>query len=338
LLQSPAKRATRPKSGWGPIVRGVAAAALTAAIAVPLVRKKLKVPPAATAASVISGPLALAVLQPRTKKRDFALYVLQMWAFLHCKDLPADDLDALRSRLKVEYPIKADLAIGGGELPNVRLQKAFEGLGKANPLDRTLAWVHWMWFFEPHGSLIWILAKHPEQFPRAARQMSGVYDLGCVVYATVPTAPPWWAAENGYADERLRRIMQEVGEEQWGRSWDHLYGFLGGNPWAAMPSLHFAASLMAAILLSEAGPVEGALGWAYAGTLGFALVYLGEHYVIDLVAGAALVVAVRYGEQLAKPVVELVNKGLQRLEATANAAPVDADTVDHRPGLRRLEA
>ena len=54
-----------------------------------------------------------------------------------------------------------------------------------------------------------------------------------------------------------------------------------------MPSLHFATSVMAALLLSESGPVAGAVGWAYASTLGFALVYLGEHYVADLLGGAA---------------------------------------------------
>ena len=328
LLQSPAKRATRSRTGWGPVVRGVAAAALAAAFAVPLARRKLNVPPAVTTAALVGGPLALAVLRPRTRTRDAALYALQMWGFLNAKDMPHDDPESLRSRLRIEYPIRADLAMGGGELPNVRLQRALEGLGRGNPLDRTLSWVHWMWFFEPHGSLVWILAKHPDHFPRAARQMSGVFDLGCVFYATVPTAPPWWAAENGYADERVRRIMQEVGEEQWGPAWDHLYSFLGSNPWAAMPSLHFAASLMAAILLSEVGPVEGALGWAYAGTLGFALVYLGEHYVVDLVAGAALVAAVRWGEPLARPVVKLVNRGLQGLEAIAS----------DQAGLRRLEA
>jgi len=96
-----------------------------------------------------------------------------------------------------------------------------------------------------------------------------------------------------------------------------MYGFLGGNPWAAFPSLHFACSLMAAILLTEAGPVEGAIGWAYCLSLGFALVYLGEHYVIDLIAGAGLVAAVRWGEPLAEPVVKLVNRGLQRLEELA---------------------
>ena len=58
-----------------------------------------------------------------------------------------------------------------------------------------------------------------------------------------------------------------------------------------MPSLHFGTSLLAAKLLAETGPVAGAAGWAYALTLGFALVYLGEHYAIDLLAGAALVAA-----------------------------------------------
>ena len=68
---------------------------------------------------------------------------------------------------------------------------------------------------------------------------------------------------------------------------------LGGNPLAAMPSLHFATSLMAARLLSETGPVAGAVGWSYAAMLGLALVYLGEHYATDLVGGALLAETVR---------------------------------------------
>ncbi|MGZ8676443.1 MAG: phosphatase PAP2 family protein [Solirubrobacterales bacterium] len=318
MLQSPAKRASRSRSKWGPVVRGVAGAALAAAFAVPIARKRLDIPPAVTTVALVGGPLSLAVLAPRTNTRDVGLYALQMWGFLNAKDMPHDDPDALRSRLRVDYPVRADMAIGRGELPNVRLQRALEGLGRGNPLDFTLSWTHWLWFFEPHSSLLWIIAKHPDRFPRSARQMAGVFDIGAIFYAALPTAPPWWAAENGRADPRVRRIMVEVGQEHWGRSWDALYGFLGSNPWAAMPSLHFAASLMAAILLTEAGPVEGAIGWAYAGTLGFALVYLGEHYVIDLIAGAALVAAVRWGEPLMEPAAKLVTRGLQRLEAIAN--------------------
>ena len=305
------------RSNLRPLVKGVAAAALAAAIVVPLARKKLRLPAAATLGSVAVGPPALAVLRPRTRGRDAALYALQMWGFLNAKDLPHDDPEALRRRLRIDYPIVLDQALGGGELPTVRLQRALAGLGRANVLDRTLSWVHWLWFLEPHGALAWILARHPERFPRTARQMSAVFDLGCAVYWAVPTAPPWWASAEGHTDEKVRRIMVEVGEEQWGRSWDALYNFLGGNPWAAMPSLHVAASLMAAILLTEAGPIEGAVGWAYAGALGFGLVYLGEHYVVDLIAGVALVALVRRGERLGEPVAQAVSRALQRLEEIA---------------------
>jgi membrane-associated phospholipid phosphatase len=152
------------------------------------------------------------------------------------------------------------------------------------------------------------------------------------VYFAVPTAPPWWAAENGYLREdaehlagevaadkaEMRRLLFEAGEQVLGRAFPKIEASLGGNPWAAMPSLHFATSVLVAILLTEANPVVGAVGWAYALTLGFALVYLGEHYVTDLVAGAALVAAVRRGEPLAEPLALRVSDAVQRLERIAN--------------------
>jgi membrane-associated phospholipid phosphatase len=300
------------------LVRGAAVAGLAAAIAVPLLRKKLKVPASATVAALAAGPPALAVARPRTRLRDAGMYAMQMWMFTMGHELPYDDPEAAASRLRVGYPIRVDRVIGGGELPNVRLQRALAGLGRRNAVDRTLSWVHWVWFFEPHTALAYILARDREHFARAARQMSGVFDIGCVVYAAVPTAPPWWASQEGHTDSKVRRIMQEVGEEEWGRFWPVLYDTLGGNPWAAMPSLHFATSLMAALLLAEMGPVEGAVGIGYAATLGFALVYLGEHYVVDLLAGAALVLAVRKGERYVEPLALAVSRGLQRLERFAH--------------------
>ena len=112
--------------------------------------------------------------------------------------------------------------------------------------------------------------------------------------------------------------MVEVGEDTWRSAWPGMYDALGGNPWAAMPSLHFATALVSALSLAETGTAPGAAGWAYALTLGFALVYLGEHYVTDLAAGAALVGAVRRAEPLAEPLVLGVNRSLQRLERIAN--------------------
>lgn len=312
------RRGSRPSNALRLVVRAGAVGALGAAAAVPLLRRRLKIPASVTITATAAAPLALAVLQPRSKRRDVALFALQMWAFTVAHELPYDDPERLRARLRTRYPIRSDRLIGAGRLPNARLQRALAGRPGVGAVNQVLTWTHWLWFLEPYLSLALILVRHNERFPRAARQMAAVFDLGCVVYFAVPTAPPWWSSEQGLTGEEVRRIMVEVGEPTWGRAWERLYDALGGNPWAAMPSLHFATSLQAALSLSEAGRAEGAVGWTYAGTLGFALVYLGEHYVTDLLAGAALVAAVRKGEPLAEPLIRGVNGTLQRLERIAS--------------------
>ncbi len=293
-------------------------ATLAAAAVLPLVRRRYGVHPVAVTAAVGLAPAALAVLRPRTKGRDAALFALQMWAFTVIHELPYDDPERLRRRLRVRYPIKLDRAIGLGEPPTLRLQRALSRPGRPRLLDTFLTFVHWAWFLEPHAALLWILLTDEPRFARSARQMAAAFNLGCAIYFIVPTAPPWWAAEQGYMGGEVRRTMVEVGERTWGRYWPAMYRSLGGNPWAAMPSLHFGTSLMAAILLAEGDTGRGAAGWAYALVLGFALVYLGEHYVVDLAAGTAIVIAVRKGEPLVAPVADRINAGVQRLERLAS--------------------
>jgi membrane-associated phospholipid phosphatase len=280
-------------------------------------------PPAATVAISVAGPPAVAVLWPRTRARDVFLYALQMWGFVMAHEIPYDDPEALRRRLRIHYPIRADRFLGGGELPNARLQRALANPAEPNALDRVLTVAHWAWFFVPHATVAYILLRDDERaeaelrFPRAARQMAATYDLGCAMYYAVPTAPPWWAAENGHLSEPVRRLMIDVGESVWGRAWPRLYDSFNGNPWAAFPSLHFGSSLMGALLLAETGPRAGAVGYAYAAVLGFALVYLGEHYVTDLIAGGAVVAAVRLGDRIAEPAMNGVSAAIQRLEEIA---------------------
>jgi membrane-associated phospholipid phosphatase len=108
--------------------------------------------------------------------------------------------------------------------------------------------------------------------------------------------------------------MTEAGARVWGRAWQRLYDSLAGNPFAAMPSLHFGTSVAAARILSDIGPRHGAVGWAYASTLGFGLVYLGEHYVVDLIAGAVLADAIRRLEPAVWPALHRGQRTFQRLE------------------------
>ena len=267
---------------WGAVAVGVAA---------PLVRHRLRLRPPAVAALAWQAPAALSIAMPRNRLRDAGIYALQMWAYYAAYDMPDDDPEQLLDRVRVDYPIRADRALGGGEVPTHRLQRALGQPGQLRLHDYALSIVHWSWFMVPHGSVAWILWRHPRAYPRSATLMAATFDMGCVIYWLLPTAPPWWAGENGNM-EPVRRIMVEAGDRFWGRLWRPLYDSLEGNPFAAMPSLHFGTSVMAARVLSGVGRRPGALGWSYALTLGFGLVYLGEHYVLDLIAGAALAEAV----------------------------------------------
>ncbi len=303
-------------------IRTTAWAVVAAGVAAPVVRKRVKAPPLVLQSVAFAAPLGLSVALRRSRTRDVAVCGLQMWAYVSAYKTPHDDEQRQSERVHVDYPIIADEALGFGRLPTLRLQQALASPDRWRPLDKVLVWTHWAWFLVPHSALAWILWKRRERFPRAAVMTYAVFDLGACLYWIVPTAPPWYAATVAKRQQlggevAVRRMMAEYGEFFWKDGWGPLYSVFGGNPVAAMPSLHFATSLMAALLLAEAGPVAGALGAGYTATLGFALIYLGEHYVIDLVGGAALTMLVRGSGRRAGPLLERVRACVAALEARA---------------------
>jgi membrane-associated phospholipid phosphatase len=300
---------------------------VVAGVAAPLMRKRVPAPPLVMQAVAFAAPVGLCIALPRSRSRDAATCALQMWAYLAAYKSPHDDPDAQEQRVHVRYPIVADRLLGLGELPSVRLQRALarhgpDGEAQWRALDRALVWAHWSWFFVPHGTVAFILVRHPARFPRAAAMTYAVFNIGASVYWLAPTAPPWYAASlsanGGPQPPAVRRMMVEYGEFFWRDGWGSLYSVFGGNPLAAMPSLHFATSVMAALLLAEAGPLPGAIGFGYAATLGFALVYLGEHYAVDLLAGAALTLGVRRLGPRAGPALSRMRRAVAALEAMAH--------------------
>jgi PAP2 superfamily len=304
-------------------IRATAWALVAAGLAAPALRKRLKCSPAVVLGTSGVAPLALCVATPRSRWRDMAVCGLNMWAYLAAYEMPHDDPEHLAARVHVRYPIAIDRALGFGVPPTLRLQRAFSTPGAVNRFERVLVWCHWMWFFVPHGTVVYVLLRHRDQFGRSAARIYAVFDLGAVFYWAIPTAPPWWAALHGELEDgravNARRMMIEYGEQFWGDRWGALYDVLGGNPLAAMPSLHFATSLMAAHVLAETGPIAGAVGFTYVALLGLALVYLGEHYAADLIAGAALAETVRRQAPRARPLARRLSRLLQGLEARAVA-------------------
>ena len=287
-------------------------------MAAPLLRRRLRIPPPAVTACAVSAPIALCVAMRRSPARDVGTVLLQMWGYIAHYEMPNDDPDALEARVRIDYPVRMDRIIGLGTLPGLRLQRAFSSPGKVNFPDKVLVWAHWLWFFFPHGTVVYLLARRREEFARGAALIYAVFDTGVIFYWVIPTAPPWYAAKQRRCDPDLRRMMVEHGQEFWKDRWEPMYGFLGGNPLAAMPSLHFATSVMAARVLRDAGPVQGAIGWGYALTLGYALVYLGEHYVTDLIAGFALAEGVRRAAPRFAGPARVFSRVVQQLEARAH--------------------
>lgn len=110
---------------------------------------------------------------------------------------------------------------------------------------------------------------------------------GTVTYVVYPMAPPWLADQLGVVSG-VQRIS--------GIGWQYLdLGAVGellsgsqgaSNPVAAMPSLHAAgAALVLLFCWPTAGVRRRVLLVGYALSMGFVLVYTGEHYVADVVAG-----------------------------------------------------
>lgn len=295
---------------------------MAAGVLAPAVRRRVKAPPIVMQAVAYAAPVGLCVAVRRSRTREVATCALQMWAYVFAYKAPHHDAEHQARRVQIDYPIVLDRIVGLGELPTVRLQRALAHNDRWSRMDKILVWAHWAWFMVPHGALLYILLRRRDSFTRAAVMTYAVFDLGASVYWVLPTAPPWYASSvHGRirSDPRVRRMMAEYGEFFWKDGWGPLYSVFGGNPLAAMPSLHFATSLMAALLLAETDPLAGAVGWSYLLILGFALVYLGEHYVVDLAAGAGLTAAVRRWGPRAGPALARVGGAIAALEARAHA-------------------
>jgi membrane-associated phospholipid phosphatase len=262
-------------------------------VALMRLRRRLNLPRPLSALIAPTVPLAVAAGMPAGRRRSGAVWAAHMWAYKVSFEIPYDDPDALRQRLHVLYPIKIDRALGGGVVPTERLQRRLRKPLQVTRLDKALAAVYAAWDAEPHAVLAYVLWRRPERFGRAALQLGLTYDLSLIGYWLVPTAPPWWASErHGLMGGRVVRGTLRVKRDLRGEPLE-AGDVRDANPWASMPSDHFATAAATAMILGDLNPVAGAAGWAYALALGFALVHHGEHYAVDLLAGLALAEGVR---------------------------------------------
>lgn len=214
-------------------------------------------------------------------------YVVSMGFFIQLRDAA----DETGLRILTSYVLDWELWMFAGVTPSAWLQSRIGGAESAPGLPAYFsAIVHWTWFVFPHAAVIgtWLFVRRMAW--RVTTIVALTFYLGVILYFTVPTAPPWMAAEQGLINDVVRG-MHSVGPAILGVDFYNwaFEAMAEPNPSAAMPSLHFAASFVVVgvgIVLRSRWLIGVAL--LYSAALTFALVYLGEHYIADIIAGGAV--------------------------------------------------
>jgi membrane-associated phospholipid phosphatase len=183
----------------------------------------------------------------------------------------------------------------GGHVPTVWLQDHFYDANAVHWYDAVATLVYTTHFLTTPilAAVLWLWNRHV--WIGYIIRVIALSVAGLVTYVLFPEAPPWLAARDGLIDPVSRLSAR-------GWIWLHAGNLQhvldnaqrdGPNPVAAMPSLHTAFATLAALYLGT----RLASRWRYLLALypvamGLVLVYTGEHYVLDVVVGAAYAVAV----------------------------------------------
>jgi PAP2 superfamily len=170
--------------------------------------------------------------------------------------------------------------------------------------------------------LVWMYRCHGAQYRTARTALAFSTLLGLVVFYLLPTAPPRLLAHAGIPD-----ALFDVRHWGWWGGEGSVPRGLGGltNQFAAMPSLHVGWALWCGFLLCRysSRTLVRVLGVLYPLATTFVVLATGNHYLLDAIAGAA-VMAVGAGLALA------VRAVLLRVRPAAAAHPVTgpAETSD----------
>lgn len=124
--------------------------------------------------------------------------------------------------------------------------------------------------------------KDKTVFRRYAYSLVVTSYLALVTFVILPTAPPWLAgaAQNLLAsgDKMLPGAIQEL----------QAVVFSGESDiYAAFPSLHVAYATLFTIFMFKLGRKYGFTSLPVLGGVCFSVVYLGQHYLVDVLAGVA---------------------------------------------------
>lgn len=205
--------------------------------------------------------------------------------------------DNLGAPIRVTMPIEADRWLGGGELPTQRLQALLCAPSCGDPSVGawydTIFTATYLTHFVTGMTLalvLWLRSRH--QWAAWLRRYLGLNLVGLAICVAYPMQPPWMATMGGHIDPGVYRLTGRGGSVLGVHVSQMVMGPIG-NQVAAMPSLHAGTACLVALF--AVSRLRSPWRWAALGyplMMGFTLVYYGEHYVIDVLAGYLLAVAV----------------------------------------------
>lgn len=281
------------------------------------------VSPAVYAAAI--GVSISAVWLTARKASDFrlwAVYILGFVLFAHLRTL-ADETSVATH---FQYPIDVDRAMFFGEVPTLWLQDKAYSYGETGPLEIFTMPVYLSYFVVPHIMAFIIWRLYPQRFPVYVAAILGAVYMGLLVSFLVPTAPPWLAGQTGELPH-VARVLDDIGQSVSPGAYEQAYSTAGPNDVAAMPSLHTALPVVIAFAMWRTQRALAVAAIAYACAMGFSLVYLGEHYVADVMGGVAVAA-------LSWWTASLVHRRLK--ERRGEAAESDAETTTGQPAEPHL--
>ncbi len=172
--------------------------------------------------------------------------------------------------------------IFGGHLPSAVLQAWTPGTA-----GRILAYagtvVYFCHFVFPFGVALILWLANRTQFLRYTTALMGMSFVAFIIFLLVPTAPPWFAENNGVVHGVTKLISTTLPSDI-----SPYYQNLNPNPVAAFPSLHAAFPFVSFLALRPVFPRAAWLAFAWCLLVWFSVVYLGEHYAVDVFGGVIL--------------------------------------------------
>ncbi|MDP9370438.1 MAG: phosphatase PAP2 family protein [Chloroflexota bacterium] len=237
--------------------------------------------------------VSLLALVPRLRAlvRPVGAYAA-IWLVFNLLRARADDLGWGLASADLVPRLEARLF--GGRLPTAILQHALFDPEAIHAPDVLLTAVHLSYFVVPIAVAAVLLWRDPARFRRYAAASAVVFAIGVAGATLAPTEPPWMAAGDDLAGggQPVRRVAEVVLARfglplHAGDAAGDAQGIaFEPNPIASMPSIHLAVTVLVVCVAWGAGRVWRLAAVAYALLMALALVYLGEHYVLDVAAGA----------------------------------------------------